>query len=546
LEVSLSTTFVSDVNLKAVTLEERLTELSSEQREILREKGKKDLFFFAKGILGFDWFVARIHLPICLQLEDSNNTRFRCLLPRGWLKTTLCSCVYPLWRAINNADVRILIVLNTYKNACAKLSRITKLLRSCVLLRTLYPEILPDDDCTWTTDRIIIPRKIAADEGTFDVAGTRTQITGRHYDVIIEDDTVAPELDDMSTECLCPQKDDVDQAIGFHRLLMPLLVEPIKSQILVVGTRWFQLDLHSWIRDNEPYYRSYERSALETDGHADENGTPTYPERFDRNVLDQLKTSLGPYMFSCLFLNMPLNPETMTFQQEWIQFYDQQPLDLVTYITVDPAGDPENNKGKTDWNVVLCAGKCISTGRVYVLDYRRFQGSPGKLIDSIFDLVRMYHPVVVGVEKEGYQQSLKYWTEERQRKEGLFFNVELYTTGNVIKDDRIRGLQPLAAARMLFLRLWMSELQNEMLSFPYGATKDVVDCLAAQMRFWALTVIERPTTQQVVKDVLSFDSAVRSIKERQKQTKSLGLVGDIFEPTFGDLEVSPRLHGLWN
>ena len=497
----------------------------------LRELSKRDLYVFAKGVLGFDWLVPHIHLPVCNQLQRYKTLiRQGFILPRGWLKTTVCSEAYPLWRAIRDPNFRSLLVQNTFTNAVQKLGVIKKIVEQNELFRALFPEILPNKTCTWKAEALCLNRPGTYDTSTFEAAGVWTQVTSRHYDLITEDDTVAPELDDLGESNLCPKKEDVDQAIGWHRLVTPLLVSPGESQNIVVGTRWFEKDLLSWVKANEPQFAFISRACLEnSNGEADENGKITYKERFDKKVLEGLRASLGPYMFSCLYLNKPVRSTDMVFQPEWVQYYETPPKDLICYTTVDPAGDPADSKGKPDFNVVLTCGKCFRTGRVYVLEYKRERCSPGRLLDMLFDQVVKWNPVKVGLETTQYQKSLKYWIKEKSLKENVFFEVQSLTHTKRSKFERIKGLQPVFSNGMILIKSHMTVLLNEMLAFPLGEFDDVLDDLASQLELWGLSDASKTREiQQNDVDPLSIDLAIKELKHRAKRNSGDSRVFDVY------------------
>lgn len=517
-----------------------LTNLGKDDIERLRKLAMEDLFVFAKGVLGFDWLTPHIHLPLCRLLENyRKNKRLMIVLPRGWLKTTLCSQAYPLWRGIRDSNVRVMLVQNTFTNACSKLDVIAGMVDKNPLFRTLFPEVLPEARSRWKSESRCLRRTRNLDASTFEAAGTRTQVTSRHYNVIIEDDTVAPDLDDLGQENLCPTKVEVDQAIGWHRIVPPLLVNPSQDQILVVGTRWFEKDLISWIKANDPTFVVYERSCREDkDGKSSESGEVTYPERFDAPALESLRNTMGPYLFSCLYLNKPIRSKDMIFQPEWIRYYETPPLNLICTTTVDPAGDPEDTKGEADWNVVLTVGKDLETGLIYVLEYTRKRCSPGELLTDLFRHVRTYHPVKVGLETTQYQKSLKYWIRERQRKESTHFLVESLTHTRKSKNARIMGLQPLLANGALRFRPHMKALINELIAFPYGEQDDVLDALASQLELLQATVSlsEQALEFQDI-DPFDFSVAVKEITQRHERTKTKKYY-DLVSPT-SRLELSP-------
>lgn len=482
----------------------------------IRDIGEKSFYFFAKGILGFDWLNDRIHLPLCKELQNPLNKRLRVVIPRGWLKTTLCSISYPIWRVTEDPSFRSLLVQNTFTNACSKLQVTRGIFERNTLFRSLYPEILPDKTCTWKTEKLCVRRSKDLDAATFEAAGCGTQVTSRHYNLITEDDTVAPDLSDMGEMAVCPTKEGVDKAIGWHRLALPLLVNVGEDRIIVVGTRWFERDLLSWIKDNERSYVSFERRSTDPT-----TGKPLYPERFNEEVLEGLRLALGPYMFSCLYENEPIRSDDMIFSEDWFKFYETEPSRLITYTTVDPAGDPEDTKGEPDWNVVVTCGKDVYDGKIYVLDYEREKCSPGRLITMIFNQVQKWNPVKVGVETVAYQKSLQYWLRENMRSKGKFFCVEPIRNSRRSKNARIQGLQPVFSSGSIYLRKWMFELRQELLAFPYGKYDDIADALSMQLELWQMTRTARDEREKEP-DPFTLEGAIEELRGRHKPPRGVG------------------------
>jgi phage terminase large subunit-like protein len=528
----------------------------------LRELAKSDLYIFAKGIVGFDWLTPKIHRPLCrlLELYEGYNESLRApkseyesvirdcfrrmrkeltdeelekllekglkrliiVLPRGWLKTTLCSQAYPMWRAIRNPEYRGLLTQNTYTNACAKLNVMGSTFKSNMLFKAIFSDILPDKSCTWKAESMTVKRTKAFAEGTFEAAGSRTAVVSRHYNEIIEDDTVAPEKDDLTESNLMPTQDEVNQAIGWHRLVLPLLNNPSRDRVLIVATRWFEKDLVSWVQENENYI-SYQRSCRETeDGQSSETGEITYPERFDEEVLEGLRAAMGPYLFSCLYYNKPVRSKDMVFLPEWFKYYETEPQNLICYTTADPAGDPEDTAGEPDYNVVVTCGKDIYSGKVYILSYTREKCSPGRLIDIIFDHVHLFNPVIVGLETVQYQKSLQYWIREKQRNDNVYFTIKALTHTKRSKGQRILGLQPIISNGSLLFRSHMKDLISELLVYPLGKNDDIADALASQLELWQVTSTVSEEKQKMEKfNPLSFTSVVNELRSRNGASKSV-------------------------
>lgn len=533
----------------------------------LKKRAKGNLYFFSKGVLGYDYIDPIVHLPLCrvLELYDGYNDsleapleeykatlrslidrhckmhdeiwsedvisdriqdalengikKCKFTLPRGWLKTTMCSISYPMWRAVRDPNVRVFLAQNTFTNACAKLKSIKGQVEMNELFRTLFREVLPGTKSTWKTESLCLTRKGAYAESTFEAGGVRTQVTSRHYDLIIEDDTVAPESDDVTEDIACPSAEDISKAIGWHKLTIPLLVDPGKGQNLVVGTRWAEKDLLSYVDDNEKYYWSVERACRENEkGLEDVNGKTCYLSRFPEHVLDQIEQTMGPYMFAALYRNKPLSAVDMVFKPEWLSYYDNEPQGLIVYTTVDLATDPETAKGtRLDYNAVLTTGKCLQTGHIYILDIWRRHASPMDVIDEIFRQEKTWHTLRVGCESVAYQSTMLSWIKEVQQARKRFFTVEGITHGRKSKGARIMGLQPLFASGLIHMRREHGVLVNELLSFPRGENDDVIDVLSMQLKYWKTTRSREDVRRDaIMDDPLSLDFALDEIQKRNK------------------------------
>lgn len=500
-------------------VDEYITEIERGQLVALAQQGRDNFFFFARAILGFDKICEKIHLPLCKTLQGYDvNRRIMIILPRDWFKTTIASIAYAIWRAVKDPNIRILIVQNTFTNACSRLHAIGELFKKCSLLRACYPEILPDKDCVWKNEAKCLRRTGAFSEPTFSAAGTGTQVTGRHFDLIIEDDTVAPDKDNISGVLQQPTEAEIEKAIGWHRLAHPLLIHPLESQIVVIGTRWVEGDLLQWIEENEPDYIIVSRAAQEDEhGNSDEEGEPVWPERYNMDVIRQLRNALGPYMYSALFLNNPTSPALQVFKRDWIiEWSGELPTQLLYATAVDPAGFESEATSDPDYNVVLTIGVDSKKGVVYIVHYDRDRMSPGQVIDKIFDHHRAYAPIKTVVESNSYQNTLRFWIQQRQRHENVYFMIEPIKSIHS-KEERIRGLQPFFAGRKMRMRSDMAALQTELTTFPRGKHDDVIDALSLLLPFITSAVKKASITYRRKYEPNSAALAIEELQGRSKK-----------------------------
>jgi predicted phage terminase large subunit-like protein len=464
-------------------------EVQKDTIDIWRRKGRESLFFFARAILGFKDLDPKIHGPLCKALENYEDiTRLLVIFPRTWFKSTIASIAYPIWRSINNPNVRILVVQNSFSNACKKLGAIKETFEKNKLFKALYPEILPTGGSTWTKECLKVNRDAAHPEGTFEAAGVGTATTSRHYDEIIQDDTIAPKKDDMTGIVQQPTQADIEKAIGWHRQCHPLLLHPLKSRIIIVGTRWAEGDLLGWVMDNSPEYLKISRAIYENN-----RGEPARPEsgghivwsRFNEAVAQALERDEGPYMFACLYMNLPTAAINQVFRREWIKYYDTIGKHDLSYVTsVDLASAKKEESSDPDYTVVLTCAVLPSENRVYVVHYTRGRFDPGETVNAIFDHVRAYKPLEVIVESVGYQRTINYWIRKRMHANSMLFYINEVKGLTASKVERIRSLQPYFAEDRVKIRAHMNELEQELLAFPKGRHDDLADALSMQLKFW--------------------------------------------------------------
>jgi len=377
-------------------------------------------------------------------------------------------------------------------NAKKKIASIKAIFETNGLLRALFPEILPRGDRPWSSECLTLNRTLPEPEGTFEPAGAGTAVTSRHYDEIVQDDTVSPDYDAMTGEIQQPTQMEIEKAIGFHKMCHPMLLHPTKSAITIIGTRWAPDDLIGWVFKHGRGYQVVSRSARENaDGvpsSKEQGGKPIW-DRFDDDVLDELCATIGPFMFEMLYMNSPTSAINQVFKRSYIRYYNDLPKNLVYFTSIDPA--PPDSASKTldaDWNVIITTGLRPSTGEVWVVHYNRTRSDPGEVIDMLFNQWRAYKPLVTKVESTAYQSTLQYWITRRQEQLNQRFYVEGVPNAKSTKAARILGLEPWFAAGKVHIKEAHQDLERELLAFDpnkkYGGHDDIIDALSMQVADW--------------------------------------------------------------
>ncbi len=322
---------------------------------------------------------------------------------------------------------------------------------------------LKADIAVTTTDPEI--RKLVK-ECTIEAVGIGGSLLGKHFDLIIYDDLVTAEN--------AATADQRSKLSDWYRYSLSLL-EP-GGEAVVVGTRYHYNDLYGQLAKGDQY-RLLVRRALE-------DGKPIFPSRFPRERLAKLRAEQGSYIFSCQYLNEPVDDERALFRRSWLRFTDSDslPRDLLYFTTIDPAiGETPDS----DFTAIATCGM-DGDGVLYVVDLIRERLSPHQLVEELFRLSDRWKPVRIGIEAVGFQATLLHYLNREMLERGVRLPVvPLQRRSGESKVLRILALQPILERGQLVVVEGcpcVEALEEELLRFPRGATDDLLDALSDQLR----------------------------------------------------------------
>ena len=502
----------------------------AEAQRLHRLNGLGSLFYFVKVALRRKRLTSTLHLPFARSLER-DRLKDVIAFPRDHFKSTLCSEGLPMWWAlpfgaqeeddltklgygpefirfmhrVHNPNTRTLLVSENQTNASKLGSRISWHFLSNAVYRTLYPETLPTTQEVWNTLSMHVRRTGsggAHGEGTFDFIGVGGALQSRHYLRMVEDDLVGRRAIESPSV--------MEKTIDYHRLLVGAFEADDanhENDELVIGNRWGYADLVTWIMENEPWFRFEMHSAL--GGCCDEHPSdiPIFPEEFGFEKLAKWKRRLGPYLFSCQFLNNPVAPEDADFQLSWLKYYrikknvnnkdsiehevydGRITRDLpVSFLSIAMAVDPNhsgNSAGGRARHAIVVVG-ISDTGDFYLLDYWAKHASYDALFDNIYLMARKWGLRSVGVETIAAQKYIAYHIETRNMREVNPVKI-VDLTGEVDAPDgspsrkkewRIRSMEPIFSRGNFWIRHDQQEFLTEYQTFPKCRTFDILDAIA--------------------------------------------------------------------
>lgn len=432
--------------------------------------------YFAQLMCDPEFYDVEFHGALCKFMQYSKPEKL-IVLPRTFLKTTIAASYYALWRAIRasilfNRHLRILISSNTTPNAQKTVRTIRSTVEQNQNFHLFFPELVPNfNKVRWSDSCACLERPVDYPEGTFEAAGVGSNIIRRHFNIIIEDDTVSPKKDELTGEEAMPTKEDIDKAIGFHRLTIPLLIEEDDERI-VIGTRWASYDLINFVIENEGFDR-FDRECYKKDG------SPVY-KRFSLKRLESIRKGMGVFMFSMLYLNKPLAKEFMAFNPDWFRYYQEKelPEDGTGLVTLDPA-DPPTGKKSQDFTAIMSV-KHTKKG-LFIRRYRRKRLSDKQMIKETFDVADMDDTVKIRIEVNKYAH-LAAAFKEQMKKDGKHYIIDEVKAKKVQKELRIKNrLSPLFENGVIWMKSGMRELEQELTTFPYSKHDDLMDALSWQV-----------------------------------------------------------------
>jgi len=515
---------MTDVDLPG--LDDEITRLPQDIRADLAERGRNDLYFFAKGVMGYSDMTERCHKPLCVFLDQHPALQKLVLMPRGHFKSSIATIARTAQKVVRDPNERILVVNEVADNAENFLSAIKQHAESNKIFRALYSEIIPKDTrrIRWSGKELEFNRQWHGPEPTVSAMGMTSTLTSRHYTHLACDDPISEDAVKSPTVM-----QDAITRIGKFRSLQ---VKPKSDTFDLVGTRWALHDVYSFfMKALEGEIAIFARAATV-------DGELIFPELISQEILASIRNVIGEYAFSCLYMNNPrdianqdFNVQDLRFwkwsrDQEAVMLYNPQgeilrevPLaKLDINVSVDLA---MSEKVTSDRNAVVVTG-CTPTGDVVVLDTWVQRCTPLQVIEQLCAVITRFRPRQVGIESIMYQKSLKHFLKQELERRGLYANItdlkaipSKRGTGNNSKEARIRGLQPIAATGHLYILPTQHELRNELADFPLGEHDDTIDALAHQLTMWrGLLGTERmkkykASEERILREIRTEDLAAR-------------------------------------
>lgn len=511
-----------------------------------RQQCRTNLIYLCRLVLGFPDVLKHVHKPMvdalqkfqggtegCDQIAsnrwrvipgsykpfvsmyDLKGPRERLvLIPRGHLKSTICTVAHTIQWIINFPDVRILLSSGTGGQVEGFLRAIKTHFQTNGMFRYLFPEFCPPANKIkdfGNASMFTVPnRTLIRPEPTVAVTSVGSVVAGAHYDIIKHDDLV-----DKENVRTPEQIENVKIHYGFldpliQRVTRPKDLPPDEPYALrgwtdVIGTRYDYSEIYGLLLDAEtkrieegkPEWGILVQSAVvEGDLSDPKNCKTLWPERYPPEEL--LRIAEDPTRgWSHLAANYLMDPRPDSAglvdsvdQIVWVPKDAMNKLYayLNLHVTIDLAGmEPSTNKlADNDYTVINLHG-FGHDGTLYIVSIMRGRYTPFEVIDKLFMLAQL-HPRIMDfkVEKEAHARVLLPFLKREMEKRQRFIPIaEIRRDNRTSKQQRIKGLQPwFQSGHIKFQDGQPHKLAiiDEIMRFPKYSHDDILDTIADAMQ----------------------------------------------------------------
>ena len=472
---TLTQPILQPIELQGLTLKEKIYYLQYQVR-------RNGLWEFLYTTLGFK-DLNNVHRDLVKFLEGDGQFKL-VLTPRYTFKSCICTIGMSLWELVKDKNIRILIYSDANTKAEGFLSSVKDHIEGKVE-KSEFSKIFDwyNVDQKWNQSQIVIKdRATSFVEPSIDTGGENTSKVGLHYDLIIFDDIVSDK--NITT------KEQMDKITNCYKKALSLLRPG--GKVLMVGTRWHFGDLYGRIiKENE--IRSV-FSIFIVDGEDDTRyGKYCFSNigvnSLTQSFLEHQKNQQGTYVYSCLYRNNPVDPETATFKHKDFSFYGEiKPDDLYITATCDPAGEGE------DFTAITVVGTDNNMD-MYILEIVNKHLQLSDIIKEVMRLHNKWTFKMFGLETNFYRGQCRIELDRKiqeAREDNKHFKLFGVHEFNATakrgegKFNRILALQPYHERGALkfpgksveLLESGFSDLAYQMIQFPNSPHDDILDSLA--------------------------------------------------------------------
>lgn len=408
---------------------------------------------------------------------------------RGGGKSSIVGEEFVIIGALLQEFRNVMIVGSSEKRAVERLRAIKHELLGNNLITNIFGNM---QGPTWNEERIELSNGIV-----MQAVGRGQSLRGvKHLDAR-PDLCIADDIEDE--ECVATEWAREKTMIWFNNVLLPAM-DP-DYRIRVIGTPLHPESVLMKI-SKEPDWktRTYPIQYINDSGITESS----WPDRFPLDKIEEMRSSsarLGQLtQFMQEYMCVAENPETKPFKSEMIRI---EPI-VRTWQSVYAMLDPARTVNQKSAHTGCVVWSWINNRLVIWEAWGKFL-MPDEIVQELFRINEEYHPIQLGIERDGLEQFLMQPIRQEMLKRGVGLPIEgMKAPRDKSKLDFIRGLQPFFMAREVIFTRPMPDLESQLLNFPTGRI-DVPNALAYALRMrTGKPIYEDFTTQNIVEGIKPY------------------------------------------
>lgn len=297
-------------------------------------------------------------------------------------------------------------------------------------------------------------------------------ITGRGADILVIDDLIKSQ-EEAFNENYMNKIYDYYQYVLYTRLFR-------EANIIVINTRWSDIDFSSFLRKSGEYEIITIPAIAESENDFLNRkiGEPICENMFTLQDYENIKKNIGIYAFEALYQQKPLKKSNTLFQKsEFLYFDTNQILNLSDYEIVFSTDIAVSDSQKSDYTVIIVF---LINKKKEVFVYDVFHEKTLQFQNVIIEFYKKYKPSKILFEEVSL--SLAFINE--LKKYLLPIKTIKVTESKIV---RAQSLKILYENKIIFhnSNLYnLHEIENELLSFPYGKHDDIVDAMSLFAKYF--------------------------------------------------------------
>jgi predicted phage terminase large subunit-like protein len=425
-----------------------------------------------------------VHYEIADLIMDREIRQVEIQAPRGVGKSKINLFFILHHILFDEGDKVVVVQSKTRKEAVNRLTDIKEILNYNSVFKDLFGYAGEQVSTSWREDKI--KTRINGCNISISALGTGQPVRG-----MLEGDTriTLYVLDDPDDEDNTLTKEQMDK--NFDKFLGGIAgLDRRNGRVIVIGTPIRQGCIVDRLNESSGWATKRYQSI-------DENGNLLWEEMYPKGWLDNKKEELKEQgmlrKFYSEYQCEIVGEEDQLFKPEYIRYWDGQlvkdyleithidgvelPAKKIVPVNVFLGIDPASSTKQTaDYSVTMPIA--YDGENIYVLPYFRKRVTPTAHAEQIIETIKLLKPLRAQVETVGYQEMMRQYLRQRLDEEGLWVGgLETKYNPRTEKSARLEALHPLFYNKRVYLKKEMTELYEELITYPRGRHDDAMDGL---------------------------------------------------------------------